>query len=126
MELVRLIGADKAFLKKVVLRRFLPIPVICGVLSAVPVVLMQKVYDYGELLRQQEVKKLAEIEDITNFDWSAWYFNLPKNVNLYQYHLPITMLVVIVVTSSIFLLGLMPQITKMGKVNLVEEVKTGD
>ena len=126
MALVRLIGADKTFLKKVVLRRFLPIPVICGVLSAVPVVLMQKVYDYGELLRQQEVKKLAEIEDITNFDWSAWYFNLPKNVNLYQYHLPIIVLVVIIVTSSIFLLGLMPQITKMGKVNLVEEVKTGD
>lgn len=123
MAMARLTGADRKFLKKVVFTRFMPIPVVCGILSVIPVMLVQKVYDYGMQLRQQALKG---VEDITYFDFSPWYFQLPADVNLFRYHLLAVVLAVTVVMGIIFWISLMPQVKKMEKANLIEEVKVGE
>lgn len=121
--LLRLVGAEENFLDRVVLRRFMMIPVICGILSAFPVVIAQKIYDYGMQVREQV---LSSTHDFSYFDYSPWYFQLPYPVDFYQYHLPIVVLVTIFVLCIIFLIGLLPEIRRMQKENLIDVVRKSE
>lgn len=119
--LAQLVGGDFAFCVKVMLYRFMPMAVLCGMLSGIPIIIAQKVYDYGMELREQAWE---DVEDITYFDSSAWYFNLPIEVDLCQYHLAVTVVLVAIVVTSIFGITLWKEIKKIRGINPVEEVKT--
>lgn len=121
--LIRLVGAEENFLNRVVLRRFMMIPIICGILSVFPVVLAQKIYDYGMQIREEI---LSSTHDFTYFDYSPWYIQLPYPVDFYQYHLPIVVLVTIFVICIVFLIGLLPEIKRMQKENLIDVVRKSE
>lgn len=126
LSLTRLIGADRGLIRCVVLRRFLPIPIVCGFLSVLPVIITQQIYNYGMDQRAKRLKETADAVIYGSYDpnESLWYFRLPWGVNFYRYDLPLVVAVVTLIMISFFLFVLLPGIKKISRLNPMEEVKT--